>query len=331
MPDSVDTSNEPTKSDLHGTLRGIRERGRYWLLCASVPILWGLASQAVPASHPPQDAELSVAPDPATSEPAPEDATSASSTAAAEAVHRTRSGAPPKTAAASSRVATPSATSSIATLSAIAMPSASSIIATHAVTHAAAATAAAATTPAAATPAAEEAEATPRECVHTPLTPEELARALHGGHVRRFGAAPSPDRWACAWAHVAHEQARGQAVYSNNLGHVTARSGAGRVCRRRLRERVSRAPDRWQVVDVWFPIFDAPVDGAAAYWQLLSTSYASFLARCDEGDPRRAARRLADIGYFTGPEDPYIDGLGRLFVNARSSLIPRLMAADAAR
>jgi hypothetical protein len=171
----------------------------------------------------------------------------------------------------------------------------------------------------------------PRDCVPTPLTPEGLAQALWEGHVRRFGAEPRPDRWACAWAHVAFEQARGEAVYSNNLGHVTARSSVGRVCRRRLRERVAKDPDRWEVMDVWFPIFDTPADGATAYWQLLSTSYSSVLARCDAADARGAARRLGEIGYFTGPEAPYIDGMARLFINARGLLIPRLIASAAAR
>jgi hypothetical protein len=141
---------------------------------------------------------------------------------------------------------------------------------------------------------------------------------------------PHADRWACAWAHCAFEQDWGGAIYANNLGHVTARHAAGRVCRRRLRERVARDPDRWELLDVWFHAFDSPEEGALAYWRLLAASYHSVLSRCDEADARGAAQRLAAIGYFTGPEEPYIDGMARLFVNARGVLIPRLIAAGAA-
>ncbi|HSN99763.1 MAG TPA: hypothetical protein VLS89_15815, partial [Candidatus Nanopelagicales bacterium] len=102
---------------------------------------------------------------------------------------------------------------------------------------------------------------------------------------------------------------------------------AGRVCLRRMRERMLKNPDKWALVDLWFRVFDSPEEGAEAYWRLLANSYYSVIARCDSADPRGAAQRLAEIGYFTGPEQPYIDGMARLFVSARGSLIPRLMAA----
>jgi hypothetical protein len=168
--------------------------------------------------------------------------------------------------------------------------------------------------------------------------------ALWEGHIQHFGASPHADRWACAWAHCAFEQDRGGAIYGNNLGHLTvpaarvsevtaglARRGSPprdeRVCVRRMAERVAKGPDRWTLMDVWFRVFETPEEGAAAYWRLLATSYYSVIARCDEADARGAAQRLAEIGYFTGPEQPYIDGMARLFVSARGSLIPRLLPA----
>ncbi|MCC6556307.1 MAG: hypothetical protein IT372_25385 [Polyangiaceae bacterium] len=164
------------------------------------------------------------------------------------------------------------------------------------------------------------------DCQPTPLTAVALAEALREGHIRRFGGPPHADRWACAWAHCAFEQDWGAEVYANNLGHVTARRATGRVCRRKLRERVARDPDRWELVDVWFHAFDTPEDGAHAYWSLLASNYYSVLVHCDDADARSAARRLAANGYFTGPEEPYVDGMARLFVNARGVIIPRLMA-----
>lgn len=185
-----------------------------------------------------------------------------------------------------------------------------------------------ATGSAAAPPATSSAAPTPPECEPTPLTPQAMASALREGHILHFGFAPHADRWACAWAHCAFEQSLGNATYANNLGHVTARHGTGRVCRRRLRERVTRDPDRWELLDIWFHVFDSPEDGARAYWRLLAASYNSVLAHCDNGDARGAAGRLAAIGYFTGPEQPYVDGMARLFVNARGAIIPRLLAAQ---
>ena len=93
-----------------------------------------------------------------------------------------------------------------------------------------------------------------------------------------------------------------------------------------MRERLVKSPDKWALVDVWFRVFETPAEGAEAYWRLLANSYYSVIARCDVADPRAAAQRLAEIGYFTGPEGPYIDGMARLFVMARGSLIPRVMA-----
>ena len=199
--------------------------------------------------------------------------------------------------------------------------------------------------PAAATPApakpGQDADAPAPECQPTPLSPTALAEALREGHIRHFGSPPHADRWACAWAQCAFEQDWGGAIYGNNLGHLTARSPTepgryvprgtpparptGRVCLRRMRERLSKSPDRWALVDVWFRVFDTPAEGAEAYWRLLANSYHSVLARCDEADARGAAQRLADIGYFTGPEEPYINGMSRLFLRARGSLIPRLL------
>lgn len=171
----------------------------------------------------------------------------------------------------------------------------------------------------------------PPPCEHTPLSRQALAEALRVGHIRQFGAPPNLDRWACAWAHCAFESDRGRAIYGNNLGHVTSRQVEGKVCRRRIRERIARNPDRWELVDVSFHAFDTPEDGAAAYWRLLSESYYSVLARCDDADARGAAQRLAAIGYFTGPEEPYIDSMARLFVQARGALIPRLLSSEGGR
>jgi hypothetical protein len=89
---------------------------------------------------------------------------------------------------------------------------------------------------------------------------------------------------------------------------------------------MARNPDRWEMRDVWFRVFESPAAGAAAYWRLLTDSYYSVLTRCDAADARGAARRLAELGYFTGPEDPYIDGMAGLFVHARGALIPRILA-----
>lgn len=175
------------------------------------------------------------------------------------------------------------------------------------------------------------------ECEPTPLTPDRLAEVLRDGHIRHFGTPPHADRWACAWAHCAFEQKRGGAIYGNNLGHVTAplppgvppgTRPAGRVCLRRMYERMIKNPDKWALVDLWFRVFDSPEEGAEAYWRLLANSYYSVIARCDAADARGAAQRLAEIGYFTGPEGPYIEGMARLFVSARGSLIPRIIEAS---
>jgi hypothetical protein len=317
MPHSLDTSNGSAENGLREVVRHMRRRGRYWLVFASMPVLWGLASNAGPTATALDDA-AGGAPQ-QTAAPVGQ----AAALAAATTTPDTTTPAPEREADTAPATTTDAVTATATT--AIAATATLAVSATATPPSSGAAT----PTPASSTAVVDTREA--RACTPTPLTPEGLAQALFDGHVRSFGVPPQADRWACSWAHVAFEQARGQAVYSNNLGHVTARSGAGRVCLRRLRERVAKNPDRWEMTDVWFPVFDSPEDGARAYWQLLSTSYYSFLARCDEAEPRKAAQRLAKIGYFTGPEEPYIDGLAQLFSNARNVLIPRLMAASAGR
>jgi hypothetical protein len=167
-----------------------------------------------------------------------------------------------------------------------------------------------------------------RGCAPTPLTPEALAEALRAGHIRYFGTPPHADRWACAWAHCAFEQAWGSAIFANNIGHITVPNGSGRACTGRFRERIARDPDRWEARDLRFRVFDTPAEGAEAYWRLLTQRYYSVLARCDGADARGAAQRLSELGYFTGPEDPYVDGMARLFVTARGALIPRIVEAE---
>lgn len=159
----------------------------------------------------------------------------------------------------------------------------------------------------------------PSECRSTPLTPVGLASALYEGYITQFGEPPRIERLACAWAQCALENARGAIIYENNIGNVTTPDGR-RSCSKRIHERVSKSPEQWALRTMRFRAFDTPAAGAAAYWKLLATSYNSVLARCDAADPRGAAGRLSELGYFTGASEPYAVGMERLFAYANQKL-----------
>jgi hypothetical protein len=159
----------------------------------------------------------------------------------------------------------------------------------------------------------------PGECRSTPLSPVALASALYEGYIAQFGEPPRIERLACAWAQCALENARGAILYENNLGNVTTPDGQ-RSCVKRINERVSRSPERWDIRTMRFRAFDSPIEGATAYWRLLARSYSSVLARCDAADPRGAAVRLSELGYFTGASEPYVAAMGSLFAYANRRL-----------
>jgi hypothetical protein len=157
------------------------------------------------------------------------------------------------------------------------------------------------------------------ECRSTPLSAVALASALYEGYIAQFGEPPRIERLACAWAQCALENARGAIIYDNNIGNVTTQGGQ-RSCAKRIHERVSKSPDRWEILTVRFRSFDTPVEGAAAYWRLLAKSYNSVIALCDAADARGAAVRLSELGYFTGASEPYVAGMASLFAYANRKL-----------
>lgn len=176
---------------------------------------------------------------------------------------------------------------------------------------------AAAKTPAEGAPASRE---VPK--VATPLTEAQLVDVLRAGHVIAFGAEPSPERLACAWAQNALEHARGRAVYCHNIGNITTGSGwHGSYYVIRVQERIQKAPDIWREIDMRFRAHESPKAGAADYWSFLSGRYAAVFPLFDAGDAAGAAMRLGALNYYTAHEDQYARSMASLYREARERLV----------
>lgn len=152
------------------------------------------------------------------------------------------------------------------------------------------------------------------EKVATPLSEEGLRNALARGHELHFGAPPSTERLACAWAHVAHDNGRGRAVWCWNLGNITAFGGwSGSYYVIRVQERVQKDPDVWKEVDMRFRAHATAEDGARDYWAVMTRSYGEVLELFDQGKPYDAAIRLGSKGFYTAHAEPYARGVESLY------------------
>lgn len=144
--------------------------------------------------------------------------------------------------------------------------------------------------------------------VATPLTPIELLDALEEGHYRVFGQAPGTARLAMAWGQVAFENAQGAAVFNHNLGNVVARNSTQAVFRNKGDNNYYRA-------------FDSVVDGAIAYWSVVSRCWPAF-RMFDVGAAAAASAGLKACGYYEADVDVYSRALGSLYRYARANVIP---------
>lgn len=150
--------------------------------------------------------------------------------------------------------------------------------------------------------------------VLTPLSEAALQDALARGHEKHFGAPPSTERLACAWAHVAHENGRGAQVYCHNLGNITAFGNwSGSYYVIRVPERIKKDPDVWKEVDMRFRAHATPEDGAADYWSVMSSRYSAALALFDGGQAHEAAIELGARGYYTAHAEPYARSMTLLY------------------
>lgn len=150
--------------------------------------------------------------------------------------------------------------------------------------------------------------------VATPLSEAELSAVLEHAHLMAFHESPSRARLACAWAHVAIENARGQKIWNYNLGNISAfGQWPGSYYVIRVAERVQRDPDVWKDVNMRFRAHDEAIDGALDYWRLMGNRYQPAVARFDAGDPAGAAFELSRLRYFTAHADAYARAMSSLY------------------
>lgn len=153
----------------------------------------------------------------------------------------------------------------------------------------------------------------------------ELAEILYRGYLDYFGHPPTANRLACAWAHCAFEHARGVKLFGNNLGHITtAGAWSGATCTQAFTRRVGTSPDRWEASSLTFRVHATLHDGAVDYWRLLHVQYPGVLSHCDRGDAVEAARELRRRNYFTGPAEPYVRSVARLYLEGLGNVLPKL-------
>lgn len=144
----------------------------------------------------------------------------------------------------------------------------------------------------------------------TPLTREELAKALKEGHVDVFGAEPSDNRLAMGWAQVALENGHGRYVWNHNLGNVAAWA-AGQTAYYNPGD------------GNYYKDFHTFKEGAAAYWSTVKRC-ARAMVDFDAGDGNAAAAHLKQCNYYQAPVAPYARMLTDLYGYFKRSILPGL-------
>jgi hypothetical protein len=154
--------------------------------------------------------------------------------------------------------------------------------------------------------------------VRTPLLEVDVAVALRKGHVLALGEPCGRKRLACAWAQVALENRRGEALDQYCIGNVTAGRGwNGDYFVLHVAERTKKleidGEDVWKNMDLKFRSYGAQdqpssqraAAGAAGYFSLMSGRYISCLKLFDVGEVEKAAFELGRLNYFTAKPAPY--------------------------
>jgi hypothetical protein len=142
----------------------------------------------------------------------------------------------------------------------------------------------------------------------TPIKRTELISVLRDSYAHRFGSTPSDNTLAMAWAQIALENATGTQVYGRNLGNVvrTERNQAYFV------NTVDGHQYRW---------FDAFIDSAQVYWEVVSHCEPALLA-FNTGDAATSANWLKRCGYFESDAESYVIGMRKWFTYAKEVVMP---------
>lgn len=150
--------------------------------------------------------------------------------------------------------------------------------------------------------------------IPTPLSRQELVAALRSGHQVRFGAPASIHKLTLTTAHVALENAWGEAIYGYNFGNISAFGWCGDYNVIRVQEQVK--PGKWQLVDMKFRVYSGPDNGAADYWDVMYTVFDRSFNMMDYGDPGGFALQLHNERYYTANPEVYSKSLVQVFATA---------------
>ncbi len=146
------------------------------------------------------------------------------------------------------------------------------------------------------------------QMIQTPLSREDMAKALKQGHVRAFGSEPNESRLAMGWAQVALENGHGRYVYNHNLGNTTAWATG---------QSAYYNPGDHN----YYKSYATFSDGAAAYWETIKRCTAA-VVDFDKGDSQKASHDLKACHYYEALEAPYARLLKDLFDYAKRSVLP---------
>lgn len=135
----------------------------------------------------------------------------------------------------------------------------------------------------------------------TPIEPSELLKVLRRAHVEVFGAEPSTNRLAVAWAQIAFENGRGKEVFNFNLGNI----GPGAKHRRIL----LRDGGYYRA----FTSFD---EAALTYWTHLKEHCPTALLGFSSLNALYISERLRACGYHRTDVTRYGQGISGLIYAA---------------
>jgi hypothetical protein len=154
------------------------------------------------------------------------------------------------------------------------------------------------------------------EAVKTPITPQDVARALRAAWLRLFETVPADQQVAVLMAQSALETGRWKSCWNYNLGNIKGGSKwQGDTTQFRCNEVIGGVvqwfdPPHPQTT---FRAYPTLTDAASDYLWLLRRRFTGAWEYVLRGDPVGFSQALKAQRYYTAPEPPYTKGLKSLF------------------
>lgn len=164
----------------------------------------------------------------------------------------------------------------------------------------------------------------------TQLNDLEFAKVMAAGYQKAFGRAPSLEILGGGWAQAVLEGGRAGGhvnLPNNNVGNIKATEDwikAGHSYFVKDTKEFTPEGEGYTHAGAKWRSYQTPIEGAAAYWNLLGNKFGEALNWYSAGDPISATVVLGKKGYYTANIKQYAGTTGQLYQEFMKKIAPQL-------